>query len=530
MRATGGIGALALLTLLSACGGGGGGGGSGVGPAPAPPTFTSVPQVQVSQPATFGACNGVTQTGTLFGGTALEPTLLVNPTNPANLVAEYQQDRWSNGGSQALNLAASFDGGMTWTVSSAAFSVCTGGGPANAGNFLRASNGWLTVSPDGTMYALSLSFTGGALAAGSSGGMLVARSANGGQSWSLPIALISDGAAFFNDKGAITADPADANFVYAVWDRLSTQNTGPSYFTLTSNGGASWQSAVSIYDPGVGNQTIGNVLVVLPTGVLMDLFTELDTPAGGATTALLRVISSANHGTTWSAPVTVAGIEAVGTVDPQTGTHVRDAADLFSVAVSPGGVVYAAWQDARFSNGQQDGIAFAQSSDGGQTWSAPVQVNADTSAAAFVPTVAVRADGVIAVTYYDLRNDTSDPNTLYTDAWMVTSPDGTTFTESHLSGPFDLDLAPTTTMGKFLGDYEGLASLSNAFLPVYSQTNAGAQVSSDVFIVFPGTTAAAATAFRARALAPGAKLPALGRQRVMERAQLTRVQRLQRGR
>src|SRR5262249_28289251 len=161
---------------------------------------------------------------------------------------------------------------------------------------------------------------------------------------------------------------------------------------------------------------------------------------------------------------------AVGTSDPQTGAGVRDATDLFSAAISPSGVVYVVWQDARFSGGKHDGIAFSQSSDGGATWSAPVQINAEPNVAALVPTVTVRADGVVAVTYFDLRNDTPDRNTLYIDAWMVTSTDGSNFAESHLSGPFDLDLAPTTTMGKFLGDYEGLASTATAFLPGYSQT------------------------------------------------------------
>ena len=102
MDARRGAAIVALLTLVAACGGSSSGGGTTV---PQPPPFTSVTQVRVSQPPTYGACNGTAQPGTLYDNTAIEPSLVINPTNPANLIAEYQQGRWDNGGSQALNLS-----------------------------------------------------------------------------------------------------------------------------------------------------------------------------------------------------------------------------------------------------------------------------------------------------------------------------------------------------------------------------------------------------------------------------------------
>jgi hypothetical protein len=530
------FGSAGLLAVLGGCGGDG---GSTSPPEPGPPSFTAVPQVRVSQASTFGACSGAAQTGTLYSGTALEPSLVSNPTNTSNLIAEWQQDRWSNGGSQGLNLGVSFDGGMTWTVSNAAFSVCTGGGAANAGNYLRASNGWLTVSPSGLVYALSLSFSGGALLPGSSSGQLVSRSIDGGASWSAPVALIADGSTFFNDKGSITADPTDPNYVYAVWDRLEGETAGPSYFAVTADTGDTWPAARSIYDPGPSNQTIGNIIVVLPGDIVIDLFTEIDTAANGATSALLRAIRSSDHGATWSAPVTIADEETVGTVDPQSGAPIRDSSLLFSAGVSSGGKIYLVWQDSRFSSGARDGVALSSSTDAGTSWSTPVQVNADHGAPAFTPTVTVRADGVLAVTYYDLRNDIQ-PGSILTDCWMVTSSDGSQFTETHLSGPFNLDLAPTgefgpnNTPGLFLGDYQALASTSGAFLPLYTQTNPGTATSSDVFVDFPPAATAAAAqaaaghagfAFRAAAAPPGRTLSSPARARIMEHIRLTQAER-----
>jgi hypothetical protein len=450
---------------------------------PPPPVDTNLELV--SAPSTFAAgCNGSPQTGTSFVNAEVEPSVAVNPINPSNLVGAWQQDRWSNGGSQAIVTAASFDAGQTWTRSSPPFSHCAGGSAANGGDFERASDPWVTAAPNGAIYAMALSFTGVTLAPGSSSAMLATRSMDGGMTWGPVHALIADGAAFFNDKGSITADPTDASFAYAVWDRLDGANNGPAYFARTVNGGDSWQTARSIFDAGAGNQTLGNLILVLPSGVLVDLFNEIDAAQGGAVTETIRLIRSTDHGDTWSAPVTVAGLQAVGAFDPENGTPVRDGSDLFSVAVDASGVLYAAWQDARFSLGAHDGVALSRSTDGGLTWSVPVRVNAQPTVAAFTPIVHARADGVIGVSYFDFRNNTASAATLPTDYWLATSTDGATFTETHITGPFDLDLAPNAD-GLFLGDYQALVSVGAEFRPFFVKaTAAGASNRTDVFMAF----------------------------------------------
>ena len=82
---------------------------------------------------------------------------------------------------------------------------------------------------------------------GSQNAMLASRSTDGGLSWSNPATLIldADGIAFFNDKNAITADPTDSNYVYAVWDRLASNGNGPAYFARSINGGLSWETALA---------------------------------------------------------------------------------------------------------------------------------------------------------------------------------------------------------------------------------------------------------------------------------------------
>jgi hypothetical protein len=522
---------ITLLTLLAACGGGGGGGGGGAAPPP-PPAYSAVTLVQLSRASTFApGCDGVAPNGTLYTDTTAEPSIVVNPVNPMNLIAAWQQNRWSSGGAQGLNLAASFDGGTTWTLTNAAFSRCTGGGGGNAGDYARASDVWLTASPNGAVYALSLSFTGDVLAAGSSSAMLVASSQDGGMTWSAPAALIQDGDQFFDDKGSITADSTDSSYVYVVWDRLSGPSAGPGYLAVTADAGTTWAAARSIYDPGIANQTLGNQIVVLPGDVVLDVFTELDTGASGQTTALARLVRSLDHGTTWSTPITIAELEPVGTADPRTGERVRDGADIVSVCVGPGGVVYVAWQDGRFSGGDHDGIALSHSTDGGTTWVTPLEVNGDPAAQAFTPTIHVEPSGLITVTYYDLRNDAFAPlGSLLADAWMVSSSDGSSFTEAHLSGPFDMDLAPDSG-GLFVGDYEALSSAAGS-LPLYAQTDAGAAVRSDTFVAFPPLAAAASAAiatpsgpFRAGEGLAALGMPPVVRQRIAQHIEQRRVER-----
>src|SRR5215469_5144609 len=531
MRARRGLTVVALVTLVAACGGSSGG---GVVPVPPVPPFTSVKQTRVSLPSTFASgCDGVSpESGTLYTNTAVEPYLVASPFNPMNLIAIWQQDRWSNGGAQGLMLASSVDGGKSWTLTNAAFSRCTGGGTGNLGNYARASDPWLTVSPNGFAYALSLSFTGTSLAAGSSSAMLVARSNDFGATWQLPHALIQDGATVFNDKGSITADPINSSFVYAVWDRLTSSSVGPTYFALTADSGSTWQPARNIYDPGPSAQTLGNQIVVLPGDVVLDFFTEIDTLANNTTSSSVRVIRSVDNGANWSTPTTISSLQPVGTTNPANKAPVRDGSDIVSVSADAGtGAVYVVWQDSSFSKGERDGIALSLSTDGGQTWSTPVQVNADPNVQAFTPTVNVRADGVIAVTYFDLRNNTNPSDeSLYADCWMVTSTDGgTTFSEQHLSGSFDLGNAPNSE-GLFLGDYQALVSTGSGtpFLPFYAQPALGTVVQTDTFISFPPAPAAAAAvhAFAAREAVAGAGLGAEARQRVSARTRLVQRQRL----
>jgi hypothetical protein len=212
--------------------------------------------------------------GTNFVDSEVEPWLATDPSDPLHMVGAWQQDRWSNGGSRGDVSAASFHGGQTWTIQEVTRSTtCTGGRVANGGNYERASDPWVAISPDGTTYLMTLSVDTNPGGFGTSpNAMLVMRSQDGGLTWENPTTLKRDeNPNVLNDKNSMTADPHDPDFAYAIWDRLVSPPgegappiafdnalgfKGPTWFSRTTDGGESWEPARKIFDPAGENQRL----------------------------------------------------------------------------------------------------------------------------------------------------------------------------------------------------------------------------------------------------------------------------------
>jgi hypothetical protein len=469
-------------------------------------------RVSQASPVADG-CTGGAVAGQAFVHSEVEPWLAIDRRDVRRVLGAWQQDRWSNGSARALVSASSSDGGATWQMHLHPMSRCGGAAPGSSGDFERVTDPWVDFSPDGTAYVMGLATTGPSLVDGSQSAMLVSRSSDGGRSWGTPVALIHDHGLHHNDKNTLTADPIDAAFVYAVWNRNARDGNGQTMFARSSDGGRSWEAARAIVEPrafapagATRSTTIGNRIVVLEggarRGALVNVYTQTDVVAG-TTSRRIVAVRSFDKGLTWSTPSPVGNLRSVGTRDPATGVRVRDGNILPTVAAGPDGSVWVAWQDARFSAGARDAIVLARSLDGGATWSAPLAVNRVDSAPAFTPVLHVRADGRIGVLHYDLRSDTPDAATLLVDAWLVTSDDGVQWSETHVTGPFDMTEAPNAG-GLFLGDYQGLASSGSHFVALVATANRDAANRSDVHAVRRDPDAAAAQApnFSARATVP----------------------------
>ncbi len=463
------------------------------------------------------------QPGTNYGNAEVEPWVDVNPANPNNLIAVWQQDRWSNGGSRGLAGGVSFDGGATWTTTiPQGITKCTGG------DFDRASDPWITFAPNGDAYFMSLAFMNDEPSgAGGDNAMMVSKSTNGGASWGPPKTLILDtDGQLFNDKNAMTADPYNSNFVYASWDKLidytlphgkkkvgvedagggsaeppghnggdgvadarervkalrtqgptinkATIYTGPTIFVRTTNGGTSWEAPKVIYQPGSNAQTINNLIEVLPSGLVMNFYTHILN--NGA--VKFGFVKSGDKGATWSSPVDAFTMVTTndGTVTPDAKEPVRDANILFDVAVDRDtGNIYVVWQDGR--QGNIDRVFFSMSTTAGNSWSPAIRISATPASKnklreqAFVPSVAVGKNGKVHVTYYDFRNDTADAGLEAVDYFAISCNAGAGANcrkasgwgnEVRLTGSSFNMLDAPVARGHFLGDYQGLVLQGDA--------------------------------------------------------------------
>jgi hypothetical protein len=463
--------------------------------------FTASTPTKVSGASPFASCTTDSgQTGTNFPNTEVEPWVDVNPTDPDNIVGTWQQDRWSDGGSSGLVAGVSMDGGDSWSeVVIPKVSVCSGNS-----SYLRASDPWLSFAPNGDLYHISLSANGGITAAGfPNSAIFVSKSTNGGRMWGDPVTLKTDkGPNILNDKESLTADPTNSNYVYAVWDRLEIANEnadpvqvflhaqgsrGPTWFSRTPNGGASWEPARIIYDPGEINQTIGNQIVVRPNGDVLDFFDLIfnHTNADKARGFNVAFIRSSDKGATWSGAKIVDRLQLVAVRDPDTGQLVRTADFNPDVAVDPSnGNLYAVWQDGRFSGGARSDIAFTMSTNGGNTWSPTVKLDQNSAGtSAFLPSVHVAADGTVGVSFYDFRNNTPASG-LPTDHWLIhchaACSDPASWSETHVDGGFDTEKFPTPGGRFFPGDYLGLTAIGDRFGSLYIKSN-GTSPSADAW-------------------------------------------------
>ena len=165
----------------------------------------------VSGPSPFAGCRDGQPK--VVPDAEVEPSLAVDPRDAHRIVAVYQQDRFRDGAARGIAAAASTDGGRSWRRSVLPVGPCATG---RTGPPFRLSDPWVSIGPDGRVYALASSYA--------------VTSRDGGRTWTPPVELAQASPGYLFDKGSLTADPARAGVAYAVW-------CGNGYKAVASEGG-----------------------------------------------------------------------------------------------------------------------------------------------------------------------------------------------------------------------------------------------------------------------------------------------------
>ncbi|MCX6246461.1 MAG: T9SS type A sorting domain-containing protein [Bacteroidetes bacterium] len=395
----------------------------------------------------------------ILGDAANEPSIAVDPADPNHITIGWRQ--FDNVGSNFRQAGWSYssDAGMNWTFP----------GVIDPGVF--RSDPVLGFDTTGNFYYNSLTYDG------TNYMCKVFKSTNGGAAWNAGVDARG------GDKQWMTLDRTSgtgSGNIYSFWTSYYSVCL-PGFFTRSSNGGSSFEDCVQVGgNPYWGNMAVG------PDG-------ELYCAGGGAVDGLMvsKSINAQVPGSsiiwnfstqiymdgyvTGSAPINPVGIlgQANVAVDCSSG---------------PGrGNVYVLAALQRISNGDPGDVMFARSTDGGHTFSTPLQINDDGS---FINTqwlavMSVAPNGRIDVAWLDTRDDLTytDQSALY---YSYSNDQGATWSVNEkLSESFDPHVG--YPQQDKMGDYFDMVSDNTGAHLAWTNTLNGEE---DVYYshITPGTT------------------------------------------
>lgn len=370
-------------------------------------------------------------------GPFTEPSVAVNPKNPHQVVAVFQD-----------NVRASYseDAGKTWNAAE-------GVAPKD----YRVSGDVSTVFDlRGHAFVCYIAFdklgTFNYWGHGATrNGIFVRRSLDGGKTWEadhVPVAQQPTAPGIpFEDKPYIVADQSKSKFagnLYVGWTRWRLADS-QMVISRSTDDGKTWSEPVEIdAHPGLPRDDNGAAEgfdgAVDPDGTVYAIWSQDDD---------IMLTSSHDGGETFSRarPVihTAPIMYAIDTLERANGFP--------QIAIDPKNKrLYITWTDYR--NGDLD-VFISSSSDQGKHWTAPVRVNDDpihNGAEQFFQWMAVDpVDGSINVIFYDRRRDPENKRQIVA---LARSMDGGRSFKNYAwtEQPFQV------SAGVFFGDYNGLAA------------------------------------------------------------------------
>lgn len=277
-----------------------------------------------------------------------------------------------------------------------------------------------------------------------------------------------------DDKPYLAADARKsgpfAGRVYLAWDR-NAEDGSQAILLARADGAEEWGPAVRVDDSATSSGSVIYAMpAVGPNGEVYVVWNDYGQANGGS----LRFDRSFDGGDTFGKDVLVTDLRLNLQPDPATPGSVYSipaqatrgiaACPSVGVDVSSGprrGWIYVCYGDRASGKVHEDVDVFVRhSTDGGASWSAPVEVNDDTAAGSqFLPAMSVDpVDGSLNVCWYDCRND---PANVKADVYYARSTDGGVTFEPNVrvtSVASDESQGVADPLNQF-GDYLGIAAI-----------------------------------------------------------------------
>ena len=303
--------------------------------------------------------------------------------------------------------------------------------------------------------------------------IVVQKSTNNGQTWNDGVGIYQGIQPQAQDKEWLAVDHTRSPYrgtIYATWTEFddygssSASDSSRIRFSKSTNQGITWSNSLVISDVSGNcidsdNTTEGAVPAVGPNG---EVYVAWAGPLG------IVFDKSTNGGQTWGNDVFVSNMPGGWDFDV-SGIYRCNGLPITMCDISNSpyrGNVYVVWSDQR--NGATDtDIFMAKSTNGGNTWSAPIKVNDDNTARHqfFVWSTIDLSTGHLWFVFYDRRNTTGSA----TDVFVAKSTDGgTTFENFKVS---ESSFTPTSSV--FFGDYTNIAAWNGKIYPIWMRLQGG---------------------------------------------------------